>query len=101
MTGGSTTVLAGTEIRAESETPQLSINLTEMDNGSWVILELPGFTTASAGTQQASLDALRNASSTSYYHGDGTLWVKVVSAGGGAGGGRGGRGGGTSIQVNR
>jgi cell migration-inducing and hyaluronan-binding protein len=101
MTGGSTTVLAGTEIRAESETPQLSISLTEMDNGSWVIFELPGFTTASTGTKQDSLDALRTASSTSYYNGDGSLWVKVVSAGGAAGGGRGGRGGGTSIQVNR
>jgi hypothetical protein len=81
----------------------VSISLSELDSGSWVIFELPGFTTASTGTQQASLDALRNSSSTSYYHGDGTLWVKLVSTGAGAGGrgGRGGGGAGNSIQVNR
>jgi cell migration-inducing and hyaluronan-binding protein len=103
MTGGNTTVLAGTEIRAESETPQLSISLTEMDAGSWVIFELPGFTTASAGTPQDSLDALRKASGTSYYKGDGSLWVKVVSTGntGNAGGGRGGRGAATTLQVSK
>jgi len=76
-----------------------------LDSGSWVIFELPGFTTASTGTQQASLDALRSASSTSYYKADGELWVKLVSsgdAGGGRGGPGGGRGGGgNSIQVNK
>jgi cell migration-inducing and hyaluronan-binding protein len=36
---GDTTVLAGTEIRAESESPSLNISLREMDNGSWVIFE--------------------------------------------------------------
>jgi len=59
----------------------LSINLTELDKGSWVIFELPGFTTASAGTSQDSLDALRNATATSYYKGNGSLWVKLVSSG--------------------
>ena len=46
------------------------------------------------------LDALHSASDTSYYKGDGSLWVKLVSDGGGA---RPGRGGGTggSIQVSR
>lgn len=102
MTGGSTTVLAGTEIRTETETPQLSISLTEMNSGSWVIFELPGFTTASSGTQQASLDALRSASGTSFYKGDGALWVKLVANGGGAlpGPGRGGIAP-SSIQVSR
>jgi hypothetical protein len=72
----------------------------ELDSGSWVIFELPGFTTASSGTPQTSLDALRNATSTSYYRGEGTLWVKLVSSGNSP---RPGRGGGTadSIQVNR
>ena len=32
-------------------------------------------------TEQSSLDALRNASATSYYRGNGSLWVKVVSTG--------------------
>jgi cell migration-inducing and hyaluronan-binding protein len=97
---GDTTVRSGTEIKAESEASPLSINVRELDAGSWVIVELPGFATANAGTPQTSLDALRNASSTSYYRGDGSLWVKLVSSGGGAGtpGGRGVVG---SIQVNR
>jgi cell migration-inducing and hyaluronan-binding protein len=88
----------------------LNISVSELDSGSWVIFELPGFTTAATGTQQASLDALRSASSTSYYKSDGELWVKLVSTGAPAGGGRGGRGGGpngpggggaTTIQVNK
>ena len=82
----------------------VSINLSELDSGSWVIFELPGFTTASAGTPQDSLDALRKASGTSYYKGDSSLWVKVVSAGntGNPPGGRGGRGGAnTTIQVSK
>jgi cell migration-inducing and hyaluronan-binding protein len=78
---GDTTVRAGTEILAKAETSPLNISMRELDAGSWVILELPGFTTASAGTPQDSLDALRKASATSYYKGDGSLWVKVVSAG--------------------
>ena len=77
--------------RRETEAPSVSISLSELDSGSWVIFELPGFTTAATGTAQDSLDALRNATSTSYYKGEGALWVKVVSTGGG--GGRGGRGG--------
>ena len=93
---------AGTEIKAQTEAASVSISVSELDSGNWVIFELPGFTTAATGTAQDSLDALRNASSTSYYRGEGSLWVKLVSSGGGGGGrGRGGLGGGTSIQVNR
>ena len=97
---GDTTVLAGTEIRAESEAPSLTISLRELDSGSWVIFELPGYSSAATGTAQTSMDALRSASSTSYYRGEGTLWVKLVSNGGGARAGRGG-GTGSSIQVSR
>jgi len=46
-----------------------------------VIFELPGFTTAASGTEESSLDALRKASATSYYKGNGSLWVKLVSSG--------------------
>ena len=49
-----------------------------MDDGSWVIFELPGFTTAAGGAQQASLAALRDAGETSYFSDNGTLWVKLV-----------------------
>jgi cell migration-inducing and hyaluronan-binding protein len=81
----------------------VSISLSDLDKDSWVIFELPGFTTAATGTAQNSLDALRTASSTSYYKAPDALWVKVVSAGPPAGGGgRGGfGGGGTSVQVSK
>ncbi len=82
-----------------TERPSLSLTLTEMDAGSWVIFELPGFTTAASGTEQSSLDALRKASDTSYFKDKDALWVKVVSNGNGARGG--GPGGGTSLQVSR
>jgi hypothetical protein len=95
-------VRAGTEIRVTTERPTLSLILTEMDAGSWVIFELPGFTTAASGTQQSSLDALRKASDTSYFKEKDALWVKVVSNGNGARGPiGGGPGAGTSLQVSR
>jgi len=50
----------------------------EMDQGSWVMFELPGFTKAAAGKQQDSMDALRSASETSYFKDKDGLWVKLV-----------------------
>jgi cell migration-inducing and hyaluronan-binding protein len=76
----------------------VNLNLTELDAGSWVIFELPGFTTAASGTQQTSLDALRKASDTSYFKDADALWVKVVSNGDS---GTGAPGGGTSLLVSR
>ena len=76
----------------------MSVSVSELEAGSWVIFELPGFTTATTGMPQDNLDALRNAGSTSYYRGDGSLWVKLVSTGGG---GANGRGAVASIQVSR
>jgi cell migration-inducing and hyaluronan-binding protein len=81
-----------------TERPSLPLTLTELDRGSWVIFELPGFTTAASGTPQDSLDALRTASATSYYKDMDALWVKVVSNGDA---GNGTPGGGTSVQVSR
>jgi hypothetical protein len=86
--------VSGTEITVTTERPDVSLSLSELDAGSWVVFELPGFTTAASGTQQNSLDALRRASDTSYFEDQDALWVKVVSDGGP------GRGG-TSIQVSR
>jgi cell migration-inducing and hyaluronan-binding protein len=95
-------VRAGTEIKVTTERPNLALTLTEMDAGSWVIFQLPGFNTAAAGTQQGSLDALRKASDTSYFKDRDALWVKVVSNGDGARGPiGGGPGAGTSLQVSR
>jgi hypothetical protein len=81
-----------------TERPTVSLSVTELDKGSWVIFELPGFTTAASGTAQTSLDALRKATDNSYYKADGSLWVKLVSPGDP---GNGAPGGGTSVQVNR
>jgi hypothetical protein len=102
LTVTSTNVRAGTEIKVTTERQSMPLTLTEMDKGSWVIFELPGFTTAASGTEQGSLDALRKASDTSYYKDKDALWVKVVSNGDGASGPRGGGpGSGTSVQVSR
>ena len=76
----------------------MNLTLTEMDAGSWVIFELPGFTTAASGAPQDSLDALRKASATSYYKAPDALWVKVVSPGDA---GNGAPGGGATLQVSR
>ena len=92
-----TNVRAGTEIKLATERPSVSLTLNELDPGSWVIFELPGFTTAASGTATDSLDALRQASATSYYKGNGSLWVKVVSV---PIVGRGSPGG-ASLQVSR
>jgi cell migration-inducing and hyaluronan-binding protein len=100
--GGETNVRAGTEYKVTTERPTLNINVKELDAGSWVMFELPGFTTASSGTSVDSLDALRKASTTSYYKGNGSLWVKVVSTGDILGSGPGkGPGPGDSLQVSR
>ncbi len=76
----------------------MDLHLIELDAGSWVIVEIPGFTKATAGTPQDSLDALRKASTTSYYKAADALWVKLVSPGDS---GRGGHTGGVSLQVSR
>jgi cell migration-inducing and hyaluronan-binding protein len=96
VTSGS--VRAGTEIKVATERPNVNLSVTELDKGSWVIFELPGFTTAASGTPQTSLDALRAASDNSYFKGEGSLWVKLVSPGDP---GNGAPGGGTSLQVSR
>jgi cell migration-inducing and hyaluronan-binding protein len=99
---GETNVRAGTEIKVTTERQSLPINVKELDKGSWVIFELPGFTTAASGTKQSSLDALRKASETSYYKGKGSLWVKLVSTGDIPGSGPGkGPGAGVSLQASR
>ena len=85
-----------------TERPTLNISVKELDAGSWVMFELPGFTTAAAGTAQDSLEALRKANTTSYYKGNGSLWVKLVSSGDILGSGpASGPSGGASLQASR
>jgi cell migration-inducing and hyaluronan-binding protein len=99
---GETNVLAGTEFKVTTERPSLSLSVKELDSGSWVIFELPGFATAASGTEQSSLDALRKASATSYYKGNGSLWVKLVSSGDALGSGPdSGPSGGASLRASR
>ncbi|WEK48196.1 MAG: G8 domain-containing protein [Candidatus Andeanibacterium colombiense] len=97
---GDTNIRAGSEIELTTRRPSVALTLSELDSGSWVIFELPGFTAAASGAPQRSLDALRKAGETSYYKGSDALWVKIVSTGQGArlaGPGAGG----TSVQVSR
>src|SRR5690348_13767981 len=99
---GTTNVIAGTEYKVTTERPTLNLNVSELDKGSWVMFELPGFTTAAAGKEQSSLDALRQATETSYYKANGSLWVKLVSSGDILGSGpTAGPSGGASLAVSR
>lgn len=97
---GETNIRAGTEIKVTTERPSVALRLSELESGSWLIFELPGFATAASGEPQDSLSALRKASGTSYYKSKDSLWVKVVSSGEGARMG-GPAAGGTSLQVSR
>jgi cell migration-inducing and hyaluronan-binding protein len=107
-TGGNT-IGSGAEVRVETARDTLSLSLQEMDQGSFVIFELPEFTTVAEGVEQSSLAALKGASETAYFRDDKALWVKLVvaDAGGAAvpdgpgGPGAGGPGGRTRIDVSR
>ncbi len=80
VTADQSTVRAGSEILVKTERRDVSLSMSEMDLGSWVIFELPGFTDAASGTEQGSMDALRKANETSYFRGGDALWVKLVVA---------------------
>jgi len=71
-------VRAGTEIQVLTERDEVSLSVSEMDPGSWVLFELPGFSSADTGSALGSMDALRQANETSWYRGDDALWVKLV-----------------------
>ncbi len=80
ITANQSTVRAGSEILVKTERRDVSLGMSEMDLGSWVIFELPGFTNAASGSEQGSMDALRKANETSYFRGGDALWVKLVVA---------------------
>ena len=92
---------AGTEVKVTTERPNVNLSVSELNAGSWVIFELPGFTTAASGAEQTSLDALRKASATSYFKGNGSLWVKLVSSGDVLGSQAAGASVGASLQASR
>jgi cell migration-inducing and hyaluronan-binding protein len=62
----------------ETARKSLSLSLREMDDGSSVIFELPGFTVAAGGAEKASLAELRDARQTSYFKDGDKLWAKLV-----------------------
>jgi hypothetical protein len=92
-----TNVRSGIEFKATTERTSMDLNVIELDAGSWVIVEIPGFTKADSGAEQSSLDALRKASATSYYKAGDALWVKLVSTGDNSRG----MGGGETVKVSR
>ncbi len=94
-----TNVRSGIEFKATTERTSMELNVTELDAGSWVIVEIPGFTKAASGAEQGSLDALRKASATSYYKAPDALWVKLVAAAGDNG--RAVMSGGETVKVSR
>ncbi|MBV9552756.1 MAG: hypothetical protein JO032_08195, partial [Alphaproteobacteria bacterium] len=75
---GETTVPSGAELRVETARNKLSLALREMDKGSFVIVELPGFAASAGGVAEPSLAALRAANTTSYFKDKDSLWVKLV-----------------------
>jgi len=81
ISNGERNVRAGTEYKVTTERDMLNIRLNELDEGSWVMFELPGFTKAASGEEQGSLEALQMAETTSFFKGNDALWVKVVSSG--------------------
>jgi hypothetical protein len=78
ITANQSNVRSGTEMRVNTERKEIFLSVREMDKGSWVLFELPGFTHAASGKPQDSLDALRNANETSYFKDKDALWVKLV-----------------------
>src|SRR6185369_13906553 len=78
--GDQSTVKAGTEIQVKTERPEVTLSLSEMDKGSWVMFKLPGYAKATSGTQQSSMDALRKATETSWFKDGNNVWVKLVAA---------------------
>jgi cell migration-inducing and hyaluronan-binding protein len=79
ISGDQSTVKAGTEIEVKTERQEVTLSLAEMDEGSWVMFELPGFANAASGTEQGSMDALRRANETSWFKDGDTMWVKLVA----------------------
>jgi cell migration-inducing and hyaluronan-binding protein len=99
---GATSVRSGMELKVSTERPAMTVSVSELDAGSWVIFQLEGFANADSGTAQSSLDALRKATETSYFKDNGSLWVKLVSSGDIIGTGpTQGPGGGARLQVSR
>ncbi len=80
ISGDLSTVKAGTEIQVKTERDEVTLSLAEMDAGSWVMFELPGFSNSASGTKKGSMDALRQANETAWFKDGDAMWVKLVAA---------------------
>jgi cell migration-inducing and hyaluronan-binding protein len=80
LRGNGATIKSGSEVAVKTERPEFSISLSEMEMGSWVVFQLPGFSKAADAKEAGSLDALRKAGETSFFKDNDSLWVKVVVA---------------------
>jgi hypothetical protein len=78
--GDQSTVKAGTEMQVVTEREEVTLSVAELDAGSWVMFELPGFANAKSGIKAGSMDALRQANETSWFHDGDTTWVKLLAA---------------------
>ena len=76
---GQTTIRSGAEIKVDTTRESLPLRLTSMDDGSWIVMELPGFVSADGGAQLSSMAALREANELSYYLDGETMWVKLFA----------------------
>ena len=65
-------------MRVNTDREVLHLGVRELDQGAWVIFELPGYDHAVNGIQQDSMEALRKASLTSWFKDKDTVWVKLV-----------------------
>ncbi|MEO8314379.1 MAG: hypothetical protein ABI645_06240, partial [Pseudomonadota bacterium] len=81
VSNGETNVRAGSEFTVKTEDKSVNIRVRELEAGSWVMFKMPGFAKAAAGAEENSLDALRNASKTSWFKANDAVWVKLVSTG--------------------
>ncbi len=80
ISGDQSTVKAGTEIEVKTQRDEITLSLAEMDTGSWVMFELPGFSNAASGVEKGSMNALRASGETAYFRDGNDLWVKLVAA---------------------
>jgi cell migration-inducing and hyaluronan-binding protein len=75
---GQLTIRSGAEVAVDTAKDSLPLRLSAKE-GSWVLVKLPGFTSADKGVAQTSLAALRAAGETSYYKDGDTLWLKLFA----------------------
>jgi hypothetical protein len=76
---GQTTLRSGAELTVDTVRTSLPLRLSTMNDGSWVVLKLAGFTSADAGVEQTSMAALREAKELSYFKDGDTLWIKLFA----------------------